>query len=1146
MSDPYIIRDIRGANVYVNPFQYNAYTNVLRVYKSVTIKVVENYTDPINPMPANRSVTKGLSQVYNSLFINYNQNPQRWTEEIGEFGEILVIYTSRDATAIQDWITWKKEMGYTVYEEQVSTGANVGSTISTAFSAHPNILYVQLVGDWADIESDLGTSYSAPTDPMLGCLVGNDDYHDVIVGRFSAGTTSHVTIQGNKSINYEKNPDLTGTWYETALGIGSEQGSGYGDDDEADYEHIDNIKDYRLMPYHYTTVHEAYQSPTNATVAGYVNDGVGLINYCGHGDHDYWVTSSYSASNVNSSTNGDMLPFVFSVACIVGEFHTGSDCLAEAMLRKDGGGAVATWMSTINQPWTPPMRGQDYANDILTEGYDYSVGNGTATTYGKTTFGSITFNAAALMINESTEDDDWDTYKTWTVFGDASLQVRTRQPLALSLSNPSVTPGSYTTQVTVGGQPFENALVSLYKDGASQPASGLTDASGNVTISHSFTGTVTLTVTGYNLATYQVETPVAVPDPPICDFMADQTTVTAGSTVNFTDLSDNYPSSWAWTFNGGTPTSSTVQNPSIVYNTPGTYDVSLTVNNTAGTDSETKTAYIIVEPVSDPPVADFEASVTNILMGGTVDFTDLSTNLPDSWTWTFDGGTPSSSTAQNPTGIAYNTAGTYTVTLEAGNSFGTDTETKVAYIVVDPPEYDDAGASSEWEYIDDVICGDISNTATGWTTGGYADYTSMNTTMNIGDTYTLTVNIGNVYNSDEVRAWVDWNMDGDFDDTNEDIYASSSLGDDVHTISVTPPAGAVNGNTRLRIRLNDTQSGSNSTPYGTASYGEVEDYTFIVQSPATTAPIAGFDAAATMACAGSSIMFTNQSVDADSYSWTFDGGASGSTAENPSVVFDTPGTYTVELTATNSIGSDAYSMDVTITAAPTVSLSSTDILCNGDNDGAIDITISGGTGTLDYAWSNGATSEDLTGVPAGSYTVTISDDAGCAVTESQVLTEPTALVLSGTVTDEDTYGSGDGSIDLTVIGGTASYSYDWSNGDSSEDLNNITSGTYTVTVTDENGCITSAAYDVSFVNSISTLSADELKLYPNPASQMITIEATENISSVEIVSVTGQLVYSGNPIANVCTIDITKLSAGVYTVKVQNQNASGYVKLIVK
>lgn len=83
------------------------------------------------------------------------------------------------------------------------------------------------------------------------------------------------------------------------------------------------------------------------------------------------------------------------------------------------------------------------------------------------------------------------------------------------------------------------------------------------------------------------------------------------------------------------------------------------------------------------PIADFNANVTNITAGQSVDFTDLSTNTPSYWTWTFNGGTPASSSIQNPS-VVYSTAGTYDVTLTAGNAVGSSTITKTGFITVNP------------------------------------------------------------------------------------------------------------------------------------------------------------------------------------------------------------------------------------------------------------------------------------------------------------------------------------------------------------------------------------------------------------------------------------------------------------------------------
>ena len=97
---------------------------------------------------------------------------------------------------------------------------------------------------------------------------------------------------------------------------------------------------------------------------------------------------------------------------------------------------------------------------------------------------------------------------------------------------------------------------------------------------------------------YSINLQAYIPLPPVADFEGTPTTVTVGNSVDFTDLSQNDPTSWSWSFVGGTPANSTEQNPTVTYNTEGTYQVSLTATNTEGSDSETKIDYITVEAVS--------------------------------------------------------------------------------------------------------------------------------------------------------------------------------------------------------------------------------------------------------------------------------------------------------------------------------------------------------------------------------------------------------------------------------------------------------------------------------------------------------------------------------------------------------------------
>ncbi len=170
-------------------------------------------------------------------------------------------------------------------------------------------------------------------------------------------------------------------------------------------------------------------------------------------------------------------------------------------------------------------------------------------------------------------------------------------------------------------------------------------------------------------------------NPPTAGFVGSPTSGDINLAVNFTDQSTNGPTSWSWTFgDGGT---SSAQNPSHTYTVAGTYTVSLTATNANGNDTNTKVGYInATQPSANPPVADFSGTPTSGDAPLVVNFTDLSTNTPSSWSWTFgDGGT---SSAQNPS-YTYTTAGTYTVSLTATNAFGNDTKTATNYITVNTP-----------------------------------------------------------------------------------------------------------------------------------------------------------------------------------------------------------------------------------------------------------------------------------------------------------------------------------------------------------------------------------------------------------------------------------------------------------------------------
>lgn len=514
-NEPYILRDVRGINVFFQAFQYNAAKKVLRVATSMTVELIENNEVSTNPLPVSaEKPVREMRPIYNSLFVNMDNNRQDLI--YGESGEMLVIYTERDADAIAPFIQWKKENGFVVATEEVSTGTNVKNLIKTKYDENNNLLYVQLVGDWNDIKCDLGGGANAPMDPQLGCVVGTDKVADIFIGRFSGESPADITTQVDKSLDYEKNPELDADWYKASLGIGSAEGASNGDDSEMDKEHQEVIYNDKLDPFTYDQQYTAYDPGASASmVATAVNEGVSVINYTGHGSNTSWGTTGFSNSNVNQLTNENRLPIVYSVACVNGAFHSGT-CFAEAWLRKVNGGAVAMLASTINQPWQPPMRGQDYMMDLIIGGYNYDdhpQQNGINTEEQRTILGSIVFNSFHLMTSESQGGDDWETVETWTIFGDASLQVRTAAPETVNLSNTALLVGApFETTVSAAG-PVAGAKVSISKDGLIY--TGTTDASGQVSIAQELTpGTARLVVTGFNLATIYQDIEVIPPTGP--------------------------------------------------------------------------------------------------------------------------------------------------------------------------------------------------------------------------------------------------------------------------------------------------------------------------------------------------------------------------------------------------------------------------------------------------------------------------------------------------------------------------------------------------------------------------------------------------------------------------------------------------------
>ena len=182
-------------------------------------------------------------------------------------------------------------------------------------------------------------------------------------------------------------------------------------------------------------------------------------------------------------------------------------------------------------------------------------------------------------------------------------------------------------------------------------------------------------------------------------------------------------------------------------------------------------------------------------------------------------------------------------------------------------------------------------------------------------------------------------------------------------------------------------------------------------------------------------------------------------AESEDLTDLTAGAYTV--TVTNSLGclliqTYTVSNDGNLEVSEVI----TDAGCDGAESGAIDLTVSGGSGTYTFAWSNGAETEDLDGLSAGDYRVTVTDSLGCTFIETYAVGNDGNLEVSEVITNAGCNNASSGAIDLTVMGGSGAYTYSWTNGATTEDLDSLAAGNYQVTVTGSLGCSFIGTYEV--------------------------------------------------------------------------------------
>lgn len=506
VGNSYILRDFHGTVINTYPFDYNPVAKTLKIYSSVTFKVIFNGNNTVAAAKKN-NVT--FDKIYERHFLNYTSMGYR-SAPITEEGSILIISPEQFLEAMQPYVEWKTKIGYSVEIVDLSTVGNnhtaIKNYITDYYNSH-NLAFVVIVGDKDQFPTP--TMHDGKADNYFTEIAGNDYYPDIILGKISAETVSHVETQIERFLTYEKNPTVA-DHLPVFCGIASSEGGSYADNGERDYEHIGIIND-KLLAYTYTSGYALFDgthggldapgNPSASDVSAAVNAGVGVITYCGHGNWDSWSTTNFSNSDINNLNNNGKLPFIISVACINGDYAALSGygaqptCFAETWLRatKNGEptGAVGFLGSTINQPWAPPMRAQDEMIDILVD----TIGS-----IKKLTYGAMFFNGMIKMLDNYSSEN---VSRTWILFGDPTLLMRTDVPEVLTVEHQSIAP--------VGLQDFnftsaaENAKISVVHDGNIIFTDNITNGETNMQLEQSYTPTDTLfvTATAFNHIPYE-------------------------------------------------------------------------------------------------------------------------------------------------------------------------------------------------------------------------------------------------------------------------------------------------------------------------------------------------------------------------------------------------------------------------------------------------------------------------------------------------------------------------------------------------------------------------------------------------------------------------------------------------------------------
>jgi hypothetical protein len=538
--------------------------------------------------------------------------------------------------------------------------------------------------------------------------------------------------------------------------------------------------------------------------------------------------------------------------------------------------------------------------------------------------------------------------------------------------------------------------------------------------------------------------------------------------LNGTGSSSGANIAFLWTAsNGGNIVSgATTATPTI--NAGGLYN--LKVTNADNNCSSFANASVSAN--NTPPVANaggpqsISCTQSSITLQGTA-----STGSNFSYLWTSSNGGNITSGASTLTPVV-NAAGTYTLNVTNSTNGCTQSSAAVVTGIAAPVVNTANGAiTCQVASVNLTTTTNAANPGFSWTGPNNFSSTAQSPTVNVPGSYTLVVLDSITGCSKTITATVAQNTTapgatatgGAITCLNTAVVLNGSSPDTTASYAWTGP----NGFTSTLPNPSVTTDGVYSLAVTTPANGCVSTASATVALN-NAAPVAAASTPGNLNCNNAQIQINGTASSQGqgiAYAWTTATGNIVSGANTLTPVVDLPGTYTLQVSnSDNGCTASTTAAVVLNTPVQAPAAVQNNVSCFGGANGAAQVVASGGTGAYTYQWSNNATTAAISGLTAGTYVVIVTDAENCTATASVDVQEPTQLAANASSTAQSANGLNDGAANAAPTGGAPGYSYTWSNGETTAAITGLAPGAYTVTVGDQNGCISVQTVNVNAFN----------------------------------------------------------------------------------